>query len=62
MTRFAPYILVAAVLWALYGGLLGYLGGRVFRDQPIYALLVAFGIAALVGAGAELLRWLRRKG
>jgi membrane-associated protein len=62
MTRFAPYILVAAVLWALYGGLLGYLGGRVFRDQPIYALLVAFGIAALVGAGAELVRWLRRKG
>jgi membrane-associated protein len=62
MRRFAPYILVAAVLWALYGGLLGYLGGRVFRDQPIYALLVAFGIAALVGAGAELVRWLRRKG
>lgn len=62
MTRFAPYILVAAVLWAVYGGLLGYVGGRVFRDQPIYALLVAFGIAALVGAGAELVRWLRKKG
>jgi membrane-associated protein len=62
MMRFAPYILVAAVLWAVYGAMLGYLGGRVFRDQPIYALLVAFGIAALVAAGAELVRWLRRKG
>ena len=60
-TRFAPFILVAAVLWALYGGLLGYLGGRVFRHQPIYALLVAFGIAAVVAVSAELVRWLRRK-
>jgi hypothetical protein len=34
----------------------------VFRDQPIYALLVAFGIAAFVGASAELIRWFRRKG
>jgi membrane-associated protein len=61
-TRFAPFILVAAVLWALYGALLGYVGGRVFRDQPIYALLVAFGIAAVVGASAELIRWLRKRG
>jgi membrane protein DedA with SNARE-associated domain len=62
LTRFAPYVFVAAVLWAVYGALLGYLGGRVFRDQPIYALLVAFGIAAAVAVGAELLRWLRKRG
>jgi len=60
--RFSPFILVAAVLWALYGALLGYAGGRMFRDHPLYALLVAFAIAALVGAAAELVRWLRRKG
>ena len=61
-TRFAPYIFVAAILWAVYGALLGYVGGRTFRDQPILALLVAFGIAAAVGAGAELVRRLRKEG
>ncbi len=60
--RFAPFIFVAAVLWAVYGALLGYVGGMVFRDQPIYALLVAFTVAALVYASAELTRWLRKRG
>ena len=50
------------MLWAFYGALLGYLGGRVFRSQPLYALLVAFGIAAAVGGTAELIRWLRKRG
>ena len=60
--RFAPFIAVAAVLWALYGALLGYLGGRIFRDQPLYALLVAFGIAGAVAGVAELIRLLRKRG
>ena len=62
LTRFAPFVLVAALLWAAYGGLLGYLGGRLFRDQPLYALLVALGIAATVASSAELARWLRKRG
>lgn len=62
LTRFLPYIFAAAILWALYGALLGYLGGRVFRDHPLYALLVAFAIAAGVAAGAEGIRWLRKRG
>jgi membrane protein DedA with SNARE-associated domain len=52
-TRFAPYILVAAVLWSVYGALLGYLGGRLFEDRPIFALLVAFGIAAAITVAVE---------
>ena len=59
-TRFAPYVFLAAILWSVYGALLGYLGGRIFRDQPIYALLVAFGIAALITVGVEAWRRLRR--
>ena len=55
-TRFGPYVLAAAVLWATYGALIGYFGGRVFRDQPIYALLLAFGLAAIIGAGGEAYR------
>jgi membrane-associated protein len=60
LTRFAPYVFVAAILWAVYGALLGYLGGRLFKDQPIYALLLAFGIAALITVGVEGWRRLRR--
>ncbi|MBA3734745.1 MAG: DedA family protein [Actinobacteria bacterium] len=60
LTRFAPYIFVAAILWSCYAALLGYFGGRVFKDQPILALLVAFGIAASVTLGVEGWRRLRR--
>ena len=60
LTRFAPYVFVAAILWAVYGALLGYLGGRLFKDQPIYALLLAFGIAALITGGVEGWRRLRK--
>jgi membrane-associated protein len=56
LTRFVPYVFVAAILWALYGALVGYIGGRTFRDQPIYALLLAFGIAALTTVTIELFR------
>jgi membrane protein DedA with SNARE-associated domain len=59
MRRFAPYIAFAAVLWAAYGVLLGYLGGRTFRDKPIYALLLAFGIATLIAVAVEIYRRLR---
>jgi membrane-associated protein len=57
--RFAPYIAVAAVLWSTYAVLLGYLGGRTFRDKPVYALLLAFGIAVLVAVVVEVGRRLR---
>jgi membrane-associated protein len=60
LTRFATYVFVAAILWAVYGALLGYLGGRLFKDQPIYALLLAFGIAALITVGVEGWRRFRK--
>jgi membrane-associated protein len=56
---FAPYIAAAAVLWSAYAVLLGYLGGRTFKDQPLYALLLAFGIAALVAVVVESVRRVR---
>lgn len=54
--RFAPFVAAAAVLWACYAVLLGYLGGAMFREQPLYALALAFGIAALIAAVVELVR------
>jgi membrane-associated protein len=58
--QFAPYVFVAAIIWAVYGALLGYLGGRIFQNQPIYALLVALGIAAVITAGVEAWRRFRK--
>jgi membrane-associated protein len=60
MTQFAPFIFIAAILWASYGALLGYLGGRTFENKPIYALLLALGIAAAITVGVEVFRRLRR--
>ena len=60
LTRFAPYVFVAAIFWAVYGALLGYVGGRLFKDQPIYALLLAFGVAALITVGGRGWRHLRK--
>jgi membrane protein DedA with SNARE-associated domain len=62
LMRFVPFILIAAILWAVYGALLGYLGGRLFEDHPLYALLVAFGIATTVAGAVEGARWWRKRG
>ena len=59
LRHFAPFIALAAICWAGYAVLLGYLGGRTFRDQPLYAVLLAFGIAAAITVGVEAFRRLR---
>jgi membrane protein DedA with SNARE-associated domain len=56
LTRFVPFVAIAAVAWSTFGTLVGYFGGRVFEEQPLYALLLAFGIAATITVGAELFR------
>ena len=51
--RFAMFDAVAALIWAVYGALLGYLGGRMFQDKAWAALLVAFGIAGSITLATE---------
>ena len=58
--RFERLALVAAVLWASYAALLGYVGGRAFEDDPLKALLVGFGLAAGVAVAVEAGRRLAR--
>ena len=60
--RFVPYVAIAAVLWSSYAVLLGYLGGRTFRDKPFYALLLAFGIAFGITVMIEAFRRFRGDG
>ena len=50
--KFLLFDLIAGVIWASYAALLGYFGGKTFEDNPLAALVLAFGIA-LVVAGAR---------
>ena len=59
--RFAALAIVAGVTWATYAALLGYLGGRVFEDQPLKAMLVGFGLAGLAALMIEVARRARSR-
>src|SRR6478672_3655859 len=55
--RFVLFDAIAALGWATYASLLGYLGGRAFEDAPWKGLVLAIGIAFAVAGGVELVRW-----
>jgi membrane-associated protein len=58
--RFLLYDAIAAVVWAVYAAMIGYLGGSAFREDIWKALALGFGIALVVAAAIELVR--RRRG
>lgn len=58
---FVGWISIAAVIWATYASLLGYLGGRAFEDDHTLAFLVAFGAAVSVTVVIETVRHLRSR-
>jgi membrane protein DedA with SNARE-associated domain len=60
--RFLGFIAFAAVVWACYAALLGYVGGKAFADNHTLAFLVAFGCALGVTAVIEVVRWVRHRG
>ncbi len=57
--RFLAFDCAAGAIWAAYAALLGYFGGSTFEHSAWKALLLAFGIAAAITGGTELVRWLR---
>ena len=60
--RFIVYDVVAGSVWACYGALLGYFGGKTFEDHPVYGLLLALGIAMTAGITVEAVRhWRGRR-
>lgn len=59
------YLLFAATgsgVWTVYGSFLGFLGGESFQQHPWKGLLLALGMAAVVGVLVEVARrwWERR--
>jgi membrane-associated protein len=59
-TRFIKFDLAAGAIWGSYAGLLGYFGGKTFKDSPFKGFLVAFAIALAITFGVEVFRWFRR--
>jgi membrane protein DedA with SNARE-associated domain len=62
--RFIVYDVPAGLIWATYGALLGYFGGKTFEDNPFWGVLLALGIALTLGFVVEAVRhlWARRAG
>lgn len=58
--RFFPADAAAAIAWATYTALLGFIGGNAFRDSLWKPLLIGLALAFLLGTGAETLRRLGR--
>jgi membrane-associated protein len=59
--KFALVDAGAALGWALFASLLGYVGGRSFEDAPWKGLVLALAISFSLGGVTELVRWFRRR-
>jgi membrane protein DedA with SNARE-associated domain len=59
--RFTSFGAVAAVTWATYSGLVGFVGGVAFERNVFMALLVGLALAAAITTVAELGRRLLRR-
>ena len=57
--RFAAADAPAALLWAIYVTMLGYLFGSAFQDEVWPSILVSLGVAALVAGVGEVIRRVR---
>lgn len=60
LRSFSFFDAIAAGSWALYSGLVGYVGGAAFENDPLKGLLLGLGLALAVAALVELGRHARR--
>lgn len=61
--RFIPLSGIAGLTWAAYSTAIGLIAGQWLHDQPLLAVLVAIGFAAVVGAVVDVvIRWIQRRG
>jgi membrane protein DedA with SNARE-associated domain len=58
---FVGWIALAALIWATYASLLGFIGGKAFEDNHTLAFVVAFGAALTATVLIEVVRHLRAR-
>ncbi len=61
LRRFSAFDGVAAISWAAYSGMIGYLGGKAFEENPLLGLAVGLGVAVTITGVVELVRHQRAK-
>ncbi len=61
LRSFSTFDAIAAVSWATYAALIGYLGGAAFEDDALKGTGVGLGLALGVTAVVELVRHVRRR-
>lgn len=60
--KFISFDVAAGLVWASYAALLGYVGGRTFKENPLYGFLIAFAVALAITGAVEVYRWVRKRG
>ncbi|MUL41947.1 DedA family protein [Streptomonospora sp. PA3] len=61
LARFAAFAALAAVLWALYSGLVGFAAGEAFAGNHLLAVTIGVGFSAGIGIATEAVRFLVRR-
>ena len=61
LAKFSFFDGVAAITWATYSAMIGYLGGQAFEEQPLKGLGLGLGIALGVSLLLEVVRHQRAK-
>lgn len=56
LRKFSFFDAIAALSWGVYSGMIGYLGGHAFEDNPLLGLGVGLGIAIGVSVIVEVVR------
>jgi membrane-associated protein len=59
--RYLAYEATAAGIWAIQAALPGFIGGTLIQDQPWLAMVVGFGLSAVVAGGAALVQRRRNR-
>jgi len=52
---------LAAISWAIYSAMIGYIGGHAFEEDPLKGLLLGFAIAGAVAIAVEIARHVRKR-
>lgn len=61
LAKFTPYDLLACVVWAIHGTVIGYIGGRAFAGNPIAGLVTGLGMAIVLAGALEWRRHVKEK-
>ena len=61
LRKFSFFDAIAALSWAIYSAMVGYIGGEAFEEEPLKGLGLGLGIALGVSALIELIRHIRAR-